>query len=139
MDRNTARVVSERIQQIIREAATNDPILKDYTISVGGGSFDNASLRTKLNILHKNPPMPAKLVTETSVSNLGTISPQMLAMGLAPAGTPIISPRGRQGTIIEARRVKYLYVEEGTGKQWVCHFRAVQLDTSRLPQAAAAK
>lgn len=138
MDRNTARVVSDRIQQIIREAATNDPILKDYTISVGGGRFDLTSLRTKLNIVHKNP-LPVALVTGNIVFNNETISPQLLAAGLAPAGTPIISPSGRRGTIIEARRVNYLYVEEETGKQWVCNFGAVWLDTSRSPQPAAAK
>jgi hypothetical protein len=122
MDRQTAKFLHSEVDKALTEVAKRFGLV----YSSGSGSFDDQEYRAKGVFA-----LPLSLVKTKEVST------DMISFGMAKRGTQVAvkspNPAHRRGTILSARRTKYV-VDFGDGREFLVPFAAC---SSLTPEADA--
>jgi hypothetical protein len=127
MTRNQVRAIAEATMRILEAHQDSEPALKGLNIRDAKGSFGDTYT---MKIEFSEP------ISEADTASLMDQSDEIIRAGLAKAGTPVVCGRDQRGTIIKARRTKYLVKGIGgkfDGIDFVTNFSGARLDKSAVP------
>lgn len=108
MERQAANAIAKKALEAIKTAFANDPTFKQFSVSDGGGSIDSGRCVLKFEFLDNNHK-PTSLLG-------GELTDQVVSMGMASAGTPIMY-RGKRYKVVKPARKFYNAVDDN-GKAW---------------------
>lgn len=108
MERQVARIVANKALEAIKAAFAADPNLKQFSVSDGGGSIGAGRCVVKFEFLDNNHK-PTCLLG-------GELNDEIVSMGLAGAGTPIMY-QGKRYKVVKVAR-KFYNAIDSDGKPW---------------------
>ena len=108
MERQAANIIVKKALEAIKTAFAANPTLKQFSVSHGGGSIGSGRCVIKFEFLDNNYK-PTSLLG-------GELNDQVVSMGMASAGTPIMY-RGKWYKVVKPAR-KFYNAVDAEGKSW---------------------
>ena len=108
IDKQACKVIRSGMEQVVKNFATQ------LGLEGGTGSGRFSENEFILKIEFKLPIKPIQIA--------GTPNADLVSCGLAPRGTRVKTTGGNIGTIIDARRIKYVIKFDEDGKNWLVRF-----------------